>query len=198
MRRVLVTAFEPFGGESINPSEEVLKVITSSRVDLIKCYLPTTYQDIEELIRKEIAEKKPDDVIMLGQAGGRKGISLERFAINIDDAALADNRGEIRDGLQIIADGMDAYRSNLPLHALKMRLINAGIPAHVSNHAGSFVCNHLSYIVLHEIFTKDLKMRAGFIHIPYLHAQVLTKDSVFSMSLDEMAKAIEIILDGLD
>lgn len=194
MKKILLTAFEPFGGETINPSMEALKRLNHNSAQLIKCYLPTTYDHIFDLVSKHIKSDEPDFILMIGQAGGRGGISLERFALNLDDADLPDNHGVTKQGEVIHPDGKDLYRSNLPLKRISLHLQNKGFSTRISNHAGTYVCNHIFYLVLHEIETQQLNIKAGFIHVPYAHEQVVDKTDVFSMSIDEIKCAIEEII----
>lgn len=193
--KVLLTAFEPFGGDTINPSLEVLKQIDSdfSNLELKKLILPTSFKGADELFEKEVLEERPDAVLSLGLAGGRAGISLERIGINLDDARIADNDGYRPSGKKIREEGPAAYFSTLPLKEIKGVLTDHGIPAFFSNTAGNFVCNHILYLGLF-LAEKYGIGEAGFIHLPYLPSQVLDKPNTPSMSLDLEILAIKLTL----
>lgn len=196
MKKVLVTGFEPFDGQSINPSLEAINNLNSLMygAEIHRLAVPTVFNDSINLVKKVINEIKPDVVILIGQAGGRKDISIERVAINIDDASIPDNQGIKPINQSIVKDGNNAYFSTLPIHKIVDYLKDHDLPASISNSAGTYVCNHLMYGILHEISTKNLNIHAGFIHVPYLHEQVLNQKS-FSMSLDDITKAIKLIIE---
>lgn len=192
MSRILLTAFEPFGGEHINPSLEIAKRLSGcDNVDVLT--VPVTYADSAETVLPCLAGH--DAIVMLGQAKGRKGISLERIAINVDDAAAPDNAGEIRADHPIAEDGHAAYFSTLPVKAMTDAIRAEGLTAFVSNSAGTYVCNHLMYSVLHAL--QGTKIRAGFIHVPALPEQVLDHPEIPCMNLEDMVHAIQIALKAL-
>ncbi|KAF2955869.1 pyroglutamyl-peptidase I [Marinitoga sp. 38H-ov] len=191
--KVLVTGFVPFGGEKINPSFEAVKKLPLKILgaEIIKLEIPTVfYKSIEKLISK-ISEIKPDIVICTGQAGGRSHISIERVAINIDDARIEDNEGNKPVDKPIFFDGENAYFSNLPIKKIVEGIREIGIPAEISNSAGTFVCNHLLYGLMYYINRDYNRILGGFIHVPYLPEQVLDKRNKPSMSLDNITKALE-------
>lgn len=192
--KVLLTGFEPFGGETINPSWEVAKRVSSEGVEgaeIVTALLPTVFgKSINEAVRV-IEELKPDLVISLGQAGGSAEITVERVAINISDAGSPDNDNNQPVDIPIIEGGPAAYFSTLPIKAMVEDIRCAGIPARVSNTAGTFVCNHVMYGVLHHIAVRQLPVRAGFIHIPYLPEQAVKHRGAPSMSLSDMTRAIK-------
>jgi len=188
--KVLVTAFDPFGGESINPASVAVMQLPDEidGITVIKRELPTVFDKSADILRQILEEEKPDVVISVGQAGGRAGVTLERVAINIDDARIEDNDGVKREDTPIDPKGPAAYFSTLPIKAIVNALREAGIPASVSDSAGTFVCNHIMYSVLHFAAQKQPGLKAGFVHIPYLPQQVLDKPGVASMG-EEMAVA---------
>ncbi|SEF73784.1 pyroglutamyl-peptidase I . Cysteine peptidase. MEROPS family C15 [Caloramator fervidus] len=191
--KILVTAFDPFGGEKINPSYEVLTRLNDviEGAEIIKLQVPTAfYVSVDRAIEK-IKEEKPDVVLSIGQAGGRFDITIERVAINIDDARIPDNLGQQPIDTPIDESGEPAYFSTLPIKAIVNGIREEKIPASISNSAGTYVCNHLLYGILNYIKKNKLNIKAGFIHIPYLPEQVIDKPNTPSMSIETMVKAIE-------
>lgn len=193
--KILITGFDAFNGEKINPSSLILERladnIDSHKIE--KLILPTAFYKVQDLIEEKILAYKPDIIISLGQAGGRSEITVERVAINVADASISDNDGKKPIDEKIRLDGENAYFSSLPIKAIVENLRQAEIPAAVSNSAGTYVCNFVMYNDLY-LAEKYNDMSAGFIHVPYLPAQVLDKRGVASMSLEEMVKAVEIII----
>ena len=193
--KILITGFDAFNGEKINPSSLILERladnIDSHKIE--KLILPTAFYKVQDLIEEKILAYKPDIIISLGQAGGRSEITVERVAINIADASISDNDGKKPIDEKIRLDGENAYFSSLPIKAIVENLRQAEIPAAVSNSAGTYVCNFVMYNDLY-LAEKYKDISAGFIHVPYLPAQVLDKRGVASMSLEEMVKAVEIII----
>ena len=186
----------PFGGERTNPSWEIVKAlpknIAGHRVETLR--IPTEFGKAIDVTVKAINVHQPEIVLCFGQAGGRSRISVERVAINVDDARIADNAGrQLIDGA-VRADGPAAYFCTVPIKAMVVALIKAGVPAEISNTAGTFVCNHLIYGVLDYIAQNRLSIRAGFIHVPYLESQVLDKPDAAAMSLALMIKGAETAL----
>jgi len=190
---VLVTGFEPFGGEASNPSWEICKrlpaTIGRTRVETLQ--VPCRFVTAIETVAEAIERLKPGHVVCIGQAGGRDRISIERIGINIDDARAPDNGGERPVDEPIAPNGPPAYFATLPIKAMAKAVREAGVPAEVSNTAGTYVCNHLLYGVLHFIAASGHPTRAGFIHVPYAEAQVLDKPGQPSMSVAVMARGIE-------
>ena len=193
MFRILLTAFEPFGGETVNPSLEILRVL-SSREDVIPLTVPVTFSGAAETVLNHPEIRNCSAVVMLGQAKGRAGITIERVAINIDDASIPDNEGAQPADTPILTDGESASFSTLPVKALVGAIREAGLPASISNTAGTFVCNHQMYRVLDAL--RDTDIPAGFIHVPALPEQASGADTP-SLPLDDMVKAIETVLNTL-
>lgn len=189
---VLVTGFDPFGGESANPSWEICsrlpREIGGMRIET--CRVPCEFRRAIEVVAEAVERHQPSIVLCLGQAGGRGRIGVERVAINVDDARMPDNAGAQPVDEPIAAEGPPAYFATLPVKAMARAIRAAGIPAEVSNTAGTYVCNHLMYGVLHFIAASGRETRAGFIHVPYAESQVLDKRDAPAMSLESMAKAI--------
>ncbi|WP_311482240.1 pyroglutamyl-peptidase I [uncultured Anaerococcus sp.] len=193
--KILITGFDAFGGEKINPASLILDKL-GDEIDghkLEKLFLPTKFVGTADLLEKKIRGARPDIIISLGQAGGRPDITVERVAINIADASIADNDGKMPIDEKIRRDGENAYFSTLPIKAIVENLREEKIPASVSNSAGTFVCNFIMYNDLY-LAEKYKNISAGFIHVPYLPAQVLNKRAAASMSLENMVKAVEIII----
>lgn len=192
--KILITGFDPFGGESINPALEAVKKLPDTILgqEIIKIEIPTVFRKSLEKIEENIQKHNPDVVISIGQAGGRFGITPERVAINMDDARIKDNEGNQPIDISIYEDGEAAYFSTLPIKAMVKEMNDNGIPASVSNTAGTFVCNHVMYGVLYLIDKKYPNIRGGFIHVPYIPSQVTTKPNTPSMSIDDIAKGLEL------
>jgi pyroglutamyl-peptidase len=187
-RTVLVTGFTPFGGERTNPSWEIVKALPDRILGyrIAKLRVPTEFGKAIDVTAKALNTLQPEIVLCFGQAGGRSHLSVERIAINIDDARIADNAGNQMIDQPIRAEGPAAYFCTVPIKAMVAAMLETGAPAEVSNTAGTFVCNHLIYGVLHHIAVTALAARAGFVHVPYLDLQVLGKAGIASMSLPTM------------
>ena len=192
--KVLITGFDPFGGENINPALEAVKLLPEniSGAEIIKLEIPTVFGKSLEKIEEAIVKHNPNIVISIGQAGGRFGVTPERVAINLDDARIKDNEGNQPIDISIFEDGETAYFSNLPIKAMVKEMVDGGIPASVSNTAGTFVCNHVMYGVLYLIDKKYPGIKGGFIHVPYIPSQVVTKPGTPSMSLIDISKGLEL------
>ena len=195
MKTVLLTGFDPFGGESINPAWEVAKSLhekTIGEYKIISKQVPTVFQKSISVLKEYIEELNPEMIICIGQAGGRPDITIERVAINVDDARIADNEGNQPIDVPVAEEGPAAYWSTLPMKAIVKRLQEEGIPASVSQTAGTFVCNHLFYGLMHELEKRDKKIKGGFIHIPFLPEQASNYPGQPSMSLSTIGKGIEL------
>jgi pyroglutamyl-peptidase len=193
---VLLTGFEPFGGESINPSWEAVRVLQGARIAghrvETRC-LPVVFGEASKRLRKAIAETQPALVICVGQAGGRAQISLERIAINVDDARNPDNAGNSPVDAAIVADGPAGYFSTLPIKRLLVELHRMGIPAEISQSAGTYVCNHVFYALMHSL-GKRRGVRGGFVHIPYSPEQALQHHGSASLPIETVTAALRIIV----
>lgn len=170
---ILVTGFSPFGGETINPAYEAVKLLPDSieNARIIKAELPTVFRKGAETLRELISKFNPAIVICVGQAGGRSAIAIERIAANLHDASNPDNEGNCPEDESIISEGKAAYFSNLPTRAIVQALKEARIPAVLSYTAGTYVCNDVMYHLLYWIEQSYPDMRGGFIHVPYDPAQ---------------------------
>lgn len=194
--KVLITGFDPFGGEKINPALEAVKNLpdTICNAEIIKLEIPTIFRKSLEKIEENIIKHDPDIVISVGQAGGRFGITPERIAINIDDARIADNESNQPIDIPIFEDGENAYFTTLPIKAMIEEMKKSGIPCSISNTAGTFVCNHVMYGILYMAAKKYPNMKGGFIHVPYIPSQVLDKPNMPSMSIETITKGIELCI----
>ncbi|MBQ8238964.1 MAG: pyroglutamyl-peptidase I [Oscillospiraceae bacterium] len=189
---ILVTAFDPFGGESVNPAQlavEALPDIIGGHT-IIKAIIPTVFGQSADQVTALMDAHSPDAVVCIGQAGGRDAITPERVAINIMDAKRPDNAGMIPEDVPIVPDGPAAYFSTLPVKAMVSAITAAGIPARLSNTAGTFVCNQLLYRCLHHAATRMPDCRCGFIHVPYIPEQTSEKPDMFAMALEDIVKGL--------
>ena len=191
--KVLVTGFDPFGGEKLNPALEAIKSLPSEiqGVEVRWLEVPTVFYKSAKILEEEIRIYQPDIVLCIGQAGGRKGLTPERVAINQDDARIPDNEGNQPIDLPIRQDGAPAYFSSLPIKAMVQAIKKEGLPASVSNTAGTFVCNHLMYQVLYLVEKEFPTIKAGFMHIPYMMEQVIDKPNTPAMDLVDIVRGIE-------
>ena len=198
--KLLITGFDAFGVDKINPSYEAVSVLSDNitGIDLIKKQLPTKFKEAKELLSQYVEEYKPDFVICVGQAAGRSKISLERVAINLMDAKIEDNDGYMPNDETIHYDGQLAYFSNLPLRKIEKALVENEIPVEISNSAGLFVCNCSLY---HILYLNDLgthKFKGGFIHIPLIPDQLKDREeSVATMELEKVVKALQVVINCL-
>lgn len=194
--KVLITGFDPFGGESINPAFEAIKALPSSigDIEIVKLEIPTVFYTSLEHIEAAIEAHKPKVVICVGQAGGRFDMTLEKVGININEARIPDNEGVQLNGTPIYEDGPTAYFSTLPLKAIVKEMRDANLPASVSYTAGTYVCNHVLYGLMYMIEKKYPNVKGGFIHVPFLPEQVISKGKVAFMPLDMISKALEIAI----
>lgn len=190
--KILVTGFDPFGGEKINPAIESVKKLPDeiAGAKIIKLEIPTICHRSLEVIDDAIKEYDPDVILSIGQAGGRSDITVERIGINIDDCRICDNAGQQIIDEPVFKDGPAAYFVNIPIKAMVAKIQEHLIPASVSNSAGTFVCNHVTYGVRHIIETKYPGKRSGFIHIPFLPQQVINKKNMPSMTLDTIVEGL--------
>lgn len=167
---IILTGFTPFPGVPVNPSEKIVSHIAALHLECVCTeVLPTAFMPAGDRIRTLIREHQPRAVVSLGVAASRPQFSLERFALNVNDAPIPDNDGHIAQGQPIVPGGAEAYRSTLPLDKMLTALTEKGIPVAYSNHAGAYVCNHVFYIARHEVEQQGLDSFCGFIHIPMMH-----------------------------
>jgi pyroglutamyl-peptidase len=194
--RILLTGFDPFGGETINPSWEAVRSLHGRRIGghlIVARQLPTAFAGSLRELKAAVREVTPTILLGVGQAGGRQQLSIERIAINVQDARIPDNVGAQPVDEAVIADGPAAYFSTLPIKAMLAALHAQGLPAEISQSAGTYVCNHIAYAMLH-LAAKRRGVRAGFIHIPYLPMQAARLRGAASMAQADVVRALEIAL----
>lgn len=198
--KILVTGFNPFGQEKINPSFEAIKnlpdYIKNSKI--IKKELPTEYKKSKEVLEKIILKEKPNIILCVGQAGGRSNITVERVSINLIESKIADNVGYKPENMEVLEDGEKAYFATIPVKNIVNKIRNRGIPADISYTAGTFVCNFIMYYALYYCEKYLPKSKAGFIHVPFIPSQVANKERSYpSMSLEDITKALETAIEEI-
>lgn len=201
---ILITGFEPFGGDTVNPSWEVAQALHGRVVGagvVRACRLPVSFRDAPERLARALAEGRPELVIALGLASGRSEISIERVAVNLIDARIPDNTGERPQDQPVVTGAPDAYFTTLPIKAMRDGLRAAGHPAGLSLTAGAFVCNQVFFELQHRLAGQGA--RSGFIHLPALPEQAARQPSgLASMGLaaqvDAITLAIAIALGGVE
>lgn len=191
--RVLLAAFEPFGGESVNASWEAVQRLASSDGGVEVLCLPCTYGGSGPALLDGIARVRPDVLLLVGQAAGRAEICVERIAINLDDASLPDNSGEVRHDRAIADGGPAAFLTTLPAARLVAGLRQAGIPARVSLSAGTYVCNHAFYEAMRLAARRRLRA-VGLIHVPITPGQAAHHAGSPSMATETVARALQLIV----
>lgn len=194
--KVLLTGFEAFLGMESNPTEYIAKELDGKTIGekkIIGRILPVDFHNSKHIVQNLIKEHNPDQVISLGVAVGRNRITPERIAINCMDGEK-DNAGNSFVDKLIFEDGPDAYFSTLPIRKMVDAMKEQSIPAKISNTAGTYLCNQVMYSARHYISSHDLDIKAGFIHIPAHHSLVLDKPSIPSWALDDLKRAVEVIL----
>lgn len=197
--KILVTGFDPFGGENINPAYEVVKKLSENigGAEVIKLQIPTAFNKSLENTIEKIKEVNPDFVLNIGQAGGRFDITVERVAININDARIPDNLNQQPVDVKIDESGENAYFATIPIKSIVEMIKSKNIPASISNSAGTYVCNNVMYGVLNYIHKNNLNIQAGFIHIPFLFQQIIDKKNSPAMDLHTMVIAIETAIEAI-
>ncbi len=197
--KILLTAFEPFGGEPVNPAEEILRRIEApAGAELQKLLLPTAFREAGALLAETLRRERPDALLSLGQAAGRAALSLERIGVNLMDASIPDNRGFQPMDEPVVPGAPAAYFSTLPVKKLAAAIREAGVEAAVSNSAGTFVCNSVLYTALHLAAAELPALRAGFLHVPALPEQAARmKPGTPSLPLADMLRGVEAALAAL-
>ena len=193
MSKILVTGFEAFDKSVLNPSAEIVKALKGD--DLLTAILPVVFGQASAQLRELIDLHKPSAVLCLGQAEGRSVITPERIAINLDDARIADNAGNQPKEQRIIVDGPDGHFSTLPIEKMVASMKAAGIPASISLSAGTFVCNHIFYVM--QDYLKDSSVKSGFMHVPLMDEQRKEYPNLPTMPIRQMVAGVQISLDLL-
>lgn len=200
--KILITGFEPFGGDEINPTEKIVDALKDEKIENVEIFtkvLPVVFKKTDEILVGLLNEIKPEISLHLGLAAGRSGISLERVALNLMDARIPDNEGYQPQDMPIREKGANAYFSKLPIKEIVNDLRKEGIPSVISNTAGLYVCNEVMYISLYHSEKFGFPKKTGFIHVPYLPEQVVEKFSytgqnVPSISFDLQLKAVKLAI----
>ena len=198
--KILVTGFDPFGGETVNPAYEAVKLLpdTIGGAQIFKLEIPTVFSLSGPAVEEGIKKYQPDVVLCVGQAGGRASISVEKVAINFVDARIPDNNGEQPLDEPLQADGPAAYFATIPVKAMMQHVREKGLPCAVSYTAGTYVCNSIMYNVLYMCEKRYPNIRAGFIHVPFACGQVIDKAlTTPSMSLETIAKSLEYAIEAV-
>nr|2EO8_A Chain A, Pyrrolidone-carboxylate peptidase [Pyrococcus furiosus]2EO8_B Chain B, Pyrrolidone-carboxylate peptidase [Pyrococcus furiosus]2EO8_C Chain C, Pyrrolidone-carboxylate peptidase [Pyrococcus furiosus]2EO8_D Chain D, Pyrrolidone-carboxylate peptidase [Pyrococcus furiosus] len=206
--KVLVTGFEPFGGEKINPTERIAKDLDGIKIGDAQVFgrvLPVVFGKAKEVLEKTLEEIKPDIAIHVGLAPGRSAISIERIAVNAIDARIPDNEGKKIEDEPIVPGAPTAYFSTLPIKKIMKKLHERGIPAYISNSAGLYLSNYVMYLSLHHSATKGYPKMSGFIHVPYIPEQIIDKigkgqvppSMSYEMELEAVKVPIEVALEEL-
>lgn len=190
--KLLITGFDPFGGEKTNPAIEAVKRLPAAiaGATVVPLEIPTVFGTCAEVVRQAIITERPDVVLSVGQAGGRSALTPERIAINLDDGRIPDNAVFQPVDQPIQPNGPAAYFTQLPVKAMAQAIRQAGLPSHVSTTAGTYVCNHIMYQVQHLRATEFSQLQAGFIHIPFLPEQVVQRSGVPSLSLTDDVRGL--------
>jgi len=197
--KILVTCFGPFGGESVNPAEKAVEQVPDviEGAQIVKIEVPVVFDKATATAYQAMKKEKPDVVLCVGQAGGRYAVTPERIGINVQDARIPDNEGNQPVDKPAFADGPDAYFTMLPIKAMMAKIKAAGVPAELSETAGTYVCNDLMYGVLYHIHKEFPGMKGGFMHVPYLTEQVLNKKNTPALSLPQITAAITAALEAI-
>jgi pyroglutamyl-peptidase len=195
MKKLLITGFDPFGGERINPSWEAVKLLpeTIGEYALTKMQIPTVFGQAAEKVLAAARDLSPDVILSVGQAGGRKAVTPEVIGINLREAGIPDNMGNRPVNTPVIAGGPDACFATVPVREMVKSITSAGLPAALSFSAGAFVCNDVLYTLLHHYRGTDT--RVGFIHVPFLPEQA--KENVPSMALSQIVSGLTAAIEAL-
>lgn len=195
MKQLLITGFDPFGGETVNPSWEAVKQLdnTIGSYQLTKLQLPTVFGKAADALLSVAKELQPDAILSIGQAGGRAGITPEVIGINLREARIPDNAGNQPVNQPIVPDGPAAYFATVPVREMAAAMQTGGIPCALSYSAGAFVCNDVLYSVLHHYHGTDTQV--GFLHVPFLPQQA--KENQPSMTLDEIVRGLTLAIGAL-
>ena len=187
-KKLLITGFDPFGGETVNPSWEAVRLLPEEigTFRLTKLQIPTVFGRAAETVLAAAEKLQPDVILCIGQAGGRSGVTPEVVAINLREARIPDNAGNRPSDVPVVKDAPAAYFSTAPVRAMVQAINDEGIPAALSYSAGTFVCNDVLYSLLHHYHGTQTKV--GFIHVPFLPEQA--KENAPAMALEQMAAAL--------
>ena len=202
--RVLLAGFEPFENDPVNPAWEIARALdgwtcegASVHALQLPCVFGRAIDTLDAALADILGGQAPLPLVLcVGAAGGRTEISMERAALNVDDARIPDNAGHQPIDVEVVAGGPAAYFSSLPIKAMVRDVRAAGLPAAVSNSAGTFVCNHIFYALMHRLATQQAlaRTRGGFVHVPYLPEQAASRPGVASMALAAQVEALRVAI----
>ncbi|WP_419171086.1 pyroglutamyl-peptidase I [Negativibacillus massiliensis] len=196
--KVVVTGFQPFGKETMNPSFEAVRLLPDEikGAQIVKKEIPVVFRKGGQTVQEIVRAEKPDIVILVGQAGGRTSMNVERVAINCEDCptGFPDNEGNCPQGEKIYEDGPDAYFATVPVKSMVKKMMDNGVPAAISNTAGTYVCNDLMYHLLYQLKHEFPNARGGFIHVPY--ATIQNHPNMASMTIEEMSKGLALCVEA--
>ena len=198
--KILLTGFDPFGGETVNPAFEAVKLLpdTIAGAEIVKQEVPTEFIRAGEVLEAAIQANQPDVVICIGQAGGRSAITPEKVAINLMDARIPDNAGFQPVDQPVVPGGPAAYFATLPVRRMAEAIEKAGLPAQISNTAGTYVCNCLLYTLLHTAAVEYPGMPGGFIHVPYALEQLPGKpEGTPGLALQQIARGLSCAIEAI-
>jgi pyroglutamyl-peptidase len=190
-RRVLISGFEPFGGSNLNSSQLVVEAISKesfSGLDLFTVVLPVEFGKAADVLLSKVKEIDPEIIIAFGQAEGRKALTPEKIAINLDSARIPDNSGELRVNKVIIEKGADGYFSTLPIEKMVKAVKECGLESEVSLTAGAFLCNHIFYHLQHKFL--ESRVKSGFVHLPLVNEQIAQYPNQPSWALKDLVQGV--------
>ena len=190
-RRVLISGFEPFGGSNLNSSQLVVEAISKesfSGLDLFTVILPVEFGKAADVLLSKVKEIDPEIIIAFGQAEGRKALTPEKIAINLDSARIPDNAGELRVNKVIIEKGADGYFSTLPIEKMVEAVKECGLESEVSLSAGAFLCNHIFYHLQHKFL--ESRVKSGFVHLPLVNEQIAQYPNQPSWALKNLVQGV--------
>ena len=191
-KKVLISGFEPFGGSDLNSSQLVVEAISKesfSGVDLFSVILPVEFDKAAKVLFSKVRELDPEIVISFGQAEGRKAITPEKIAINLDSARIPDNAGELRVNKVIVESGADGYFSTLPIEKMVVAVKECGLDGEISLSAGAFLCNHIFYHLQHQLLERGIK--SGFVHLPLVNEQLAQYPDQPSWTLEDLIRGVK-------
>lgn len=198
--KILVTGFDPFGGEKVNPAYEAVKLLPDNiaGAEIIKLEVPTVFAKSSAVMEEKIKEVNPDIVLCVGQAGGRSHMTVEKVAVNLIDARIPDNEGNQEFDLTIKEDGETAYFATIPVKAMIEKMNENKVPTLISYSAGTFVCNDIMYNLLYLIDKKYPNIKGGFIHVPFDTAQTVGKPlGTASMPISKISEGLEYAIEAI-
>ncbi len=197
--KILVTGFDPFGEDDINPSYEAVKKLPDKigRFEIAKAEIPTVFRKSKDVLRELMVSDDFNFVLAVGLAGGRSEMCVERVAINMDDARIPDNENNQPIDEMIEQEGPPAYFSNMPVKKMVQAMDEAGVPSRLSNTAGTFVCNHVLYQLGSLADTEFAAVKFGFIHVPYAKEHAENKNRMPAMPLDDIVRGLHAAIEAM-